>query len=291
MGMDGLVMRTTDEGEGPLFERFFAGYDRAFVLPEEKEDRDGFRACLALNHGAEHERLAADYGPFRELCLVAEDYAGAPIGGANLLATRFALPGAEPVVTVNLNYIYIDPERRGRGHLRELVRGVGQIAAAEFREPHEPLIFIEQNDPFRMSAEAYASDTEAAGIDQLDRLRIWARLGARILDFDYVQPALSAGQKPDETLLYALLGGFEGTVSAPLVAAHLRRFFGISVLKGRPLSEDPAAAAQLHALEQRKEIALLDPRPLLVRLDSREAARRLPGGMPRSTRAAIGALA
>lgn len=291
MAMDGLIIRTTDEGEGPLFERFFAGYDRAFVLPEEKEDREGFRACLALNHGAAHERLAAEYGPFRELCLVAEDYRGALVGGANLIATRFALPGAEPVVTVNLNYVYIDPERRGRGCLRELVRGAGQIAAAEFREPGEPLIFIEQNDPFRMSAEAYARDTTMAGIDQLDRLRIWAKLGARILDFDYVQPALSPAHEPDENLLYALLGGFEGTVCARLVAGHLRRFFGISVLKGRPLSDDAAATAQLHALERHGEVALLDPRPLLARLESRQSARALPGGMPRSTRAAIAALA
>ena len=290
MGMDGLVIRTTDQGEGPVFERFFAGYDRAFVLPEEKEDREGFRACLALNHGAAHERLAAEYGPFRELCVVADDASGAPVGGANLLAARFALPGAEPVVTVNLNYVYIVPERRGRGHLRRLVRAAGALAAAEFRDPAEPLIFIEQNDPLRMSAEAYARDSEAAGIDQLDRLRIWARLGARILDFDYVQPALSPGQQPDETLLYALLGGFEGSVSAGLVAAHLRRFFGISVLKGRPLSEDQAATAQLRALERRDEVALLDPRPLLARLESREAANTLPGGMPRSTRAALAAL-
>ena len=155
-----------------------------------------------------------------------------------------------------------------------------------------PFVFIEQNDPFRMSAEAYAHDTRATGIDQLDRLRIWSKLGARIVDFAYVQPALSARQVPDDSLVYALLGGRDGPLPAALVAAHLRRFFGISVLKGAPLDGDATASAQLSALAARDgEIALLDPRPLLARVKGRDDAATALGAEPASVRDAIGLLA
>lgn len=47
MKSHGLTLATTDSGEGPVFEQFFEGYDRAFVLPDEKEDREGLATCLA----------------------------------------------------------------------------------------------------------------------------------------------------------------------------------------------------------------------------------------------------
>ena len=65
----GLDIATSDRGDDSIFEAFFAGYDRAFILPNEKEDAEGFRACLALNQGGERARLEAEYGRFRELCL------------------------------------------------------------------------------------------------------------------------------------------------------------------------------------------------------------------------------
>ncbi len=289
---NGLVVRTSDRGEGPVFDRFFAGYDRAFVLPDEKEDIEGFRACLALNHGAEHVRLTAEYGPFREICLIADDAEDVPVGGANLIAAALDGPGFDPIVTVNLNYIYIEPESRGHGHLRRLAAVAADIAGTMLNSPAPPLMFIEQNDPFRMSAQAYAHDTAATGIDQLDRLRIWARLGARIVDIDYVQPALSAGKEHDDALVYALLGGREAPLSAALVAAHLRRFFGISVLKGAPLDGDRVASALLSALAARGgEIALLDPRPLLAHIKGRDDAAAALGAEPTSVRDAIGRFA
>lgn len=290
-----LVVHMTDSAESPVFERFFAGYDRAFVLPDEKEGADGFRACLALNHGAEYARLAAEYGPFREICMVAEDAQGAAIGGANLIAGATDVPGVGPAVTVNLNYIYVDPESRRRGHLRRLAAAARDVAGSMFDAQGEPYVFIEQNDPFRMSAEAYERDTRATGIDQLDRLRIWSRLGARIVDHNYVQPALSASQDPDDSLVYALLGGRTASLPASLLAAHLRRFFGISVLKGAPIAADPIAAAQIEALDdmavQGAQIALLDPAPLLARIDRRDRAAAILGGEPRSVREALARLA
>jgi len=264
-----IAIQATDRADSDIFERFFAGYDRAFVLPDEKEGREGLEACLALNHGAAHSGLAEVFGPFRELCLIATDDDGAFVGGANFIAMPSTGAG-RCAVTANLNYIYVDREARGRGHLRRLLGAVMETAAAIFGgrdgQPR-PLVFIEQNDPFSMSDESYARDTQAAGMDQLDRLRIWARLGARVVDFPYVQPALSDEQDADDTLIYSVLGSSGRRLDPAVLHGHLLPFFGISVLKGRPLDSDQAAARQLERLEgmiaANEAIALLDPTPLL----------------------------
>ena len=281
MNLGLLAIHATDRADSAVFEHFFTGYDRAFVLPDEKEDRDGLAECLALNHGQEHRTLAARFGPFRELCLVAETEDGRPVGGANFIA----MPAAgTALVTANLNYIYIDPEARKQGNLRRLLSVVMDQVAGLFTATHgplRPLVFIEQNDPFRMSAESYERDSRFTGIDQLDRLRIWARLGALVVDFPYVQPALSAEQAADDSLIYSVLGSSSPRLDAGALHSHLSRFFGISVLKGRPLEADRAAAAQLDRLKKMtsggETIDLLDPAPLLDRYTSPRQAAQLLG--------------
>ncbi|HST37615.1 MAG TPA: hypothetical protein VLK25_13430 [Allosphingosinicella sp.] len=272
---NGLVVQLSDRSEGPVFDRFFAGYDRAFVLPDEKEDIDGLRAALDLNRGAEGARLAERYGPFREISLIADDETGQAVGGANFIAMPArSAPGR---VTANLSYIYVDAEARGRGNLRRLIEATRETIANAFAGTLgrlSPLVFLEQNDPVRMSAEAYASDTAFTGLDQLDRLRIWHRLGARLIDFAYIQPPLSAQQAPDDALLYSVIGTEEDALDPALLRDHLAGFFGISVLKGAPLDRDKAARAQMDALaaaiEEGRRIALLDPGPLLDQVSSRE---------------------
>jgi GNAT superfamily N-acetyltransferase len=288
MRRESLAIHMTDRADSEVFERFFAGYDRAFVLPDEKEGRDGLEECLALNHGTAHASLEARFGPFRELCLVADDGDGLPVGGANFIVMPSTRAGTA-IVTANLNYIYVDAEARGRGHLRQLLEAVMACAAGLFQPGHGlPLVFIEQNDPFRMSAESYERDTRAGGIDQLDRLRIWARLGARVVDFPYVQPALSDGQEADDSLIYSMLGSSASQLDAGVLHSHLRRFFGISVLKGRPLEADRVAASQLDWLEKmmaaHTAIGLLDPAPLLDRYLSPRQATELLGRPLRSFR-------
>jgi GNAT superfamily N-acetyltransferase len=266
-----LVFRSTEAGGGPVFDTFFAGYDRAFVLPDEKEDVDGLRAALDLNGGPEHERLRALYGPFREICIVAETPDGDLVGGANFIA--MPARDAARTVTANLSYIYVVPEARRRGHLRRLVARVMATMADLFADadgPLHPLVFLEQNDPFRMSAEAYDRDTRFTGLDQLDRLRIWTRLGARIVDFPYVQPPLSDLQEADDALLYAVLGAGGTSLAPGLLRGHLAGFFGISVLKGAPLDSETSAKRQIDELNRlsrlEARIALLDAAPMLSRL-------------------------
>jgi GNAT superfamily N-acetyltransferase len=256
----GLSALMTTDPQAPALDTFYTAYDAAFVLPSEKEDLEGFRDCLALNGGAAYTRLEKRYGPYRELVILLSLADGAVIGGANFIAL-----GGPAAITVNLNYIFIARDARGAGHFRRLMALVEREARAAFVTPASfpVLIFIEQNDPLRLDPESYALDSAHSGLDQYDRLRIWRHLGARLVDLDYLQPALSAGQEPDTGLLYGVLGASGNSLPACLLARHLRQFFGISVLKGRKIEDDADALRQVSALDARcqrgERIALIDP--------------------------------
>ncbi len=277
---DGMLARATERPDSPLLARFFAGYDRAFVLPDEREELEGFKACLAINPQSRH-RFGRTH---RELVLVVEDAAGGRLlGGANFLATAMSGPADHPPVAVALNYVYVEPEARGRGLSRCLLAAVARLANRAVGHADEaawPGIFIEQNDPLRMSAAEYAADTERAGIDQIDRLRIWARLGARLVDFAYVQPALSRQQHSDDGLAYAAVGFPLDSIDPGYLHDHLESFFGISVLKGGDPALDAAAAPQLAALRAMgrdgARVPLLEFASSLERL--RALRPRLPAG-------------
>lgn len=262
-------VRVTASGDpaSPVLRRFFEGYDRAFVLPDEREELEGFEKCLALNATHRHA-----YGRTHcELVCVMEDETGVLLGGANFLATAIDRPGAPPAA-VALNYIYVEEAARGRGLLRQTLSAVRTLALTALdldAEGPPPAIFIEQNDPLRLTAEEYAEDTAHSGLDQVDRLAIWARVGARVVDFPYIQPALSADQQADDGLIYAAVDYPDEAVDAGLLHDHLESFFGISVLKGEAEVHGGEAARQIAALAGRTwPVALLPMEPALEWLRS-----------------------
>lgn len=254
-------VRVTASGDpaSPILTRFFEGYDRAFVLPDEREDLAGFRKCLALNATHRHA-LGRTHC---ELVAVLEDEAGQRLGGINFLATAVDRAPAPPAA-VALNYVYVEEAARGRGLLRQALSAVRRLALnglALDPDGPPPAIFIEQNDPLRLTAEEYASDTAHSGLDQVDRLAIWARVGARVVDFPYVQPALSPDQQADDGLIYAAVDYPGEAVEAGLLHDHLESFFAISVLKGEAEPPGGAAAAQIAALAGRRTPVALLPMP------------------------------
>jgi len=260
----GVRVRASDDPASPVLARFFAGYDRAFVLPDEREELDGFVACLALNASHRHA-----YGrTHSELVAVFEDAGGTLLGGANFLATAIDRGPALPLAAIALNYVYVEEAARGRGLLRlalAAVRELALIALGLDPAGPAPAVFIEQNDPLRLTPEEYAADTAHSGTDQVDRLAIWARVGTRIVDFPYVQPALSAGQQADDGLIYAAVDYPGDAVDAGLLHDHLESFFGISVRKGEAEDAGGVAASQLVALAGRSApVALLPMEPALA---------------------------
>ena len=273
--------------DDPNLREFYAAYQRAFILPDEIEELAGFQACLSLNHGDAHARLSAEYGPFLEACVLARDEAdGALVGGANLIALRHDIAGI-PVLTANLNYIFVPGPARGQGWFARLLSAVtagipGMLATSSQNVGTRILLFIEQNDPLRMDAADYARESAHSGIDQFDRLRIWAARGARVVDFAYVQPALSSEQSPDDGLVYSVIGAQGPTLDSCLLASHLRGFFGISVLKGKPIASDPVAVRQLDTLaalcRHNTSLPLLDAGKALGGLDASATRRLLASG-------------
>lgn len=262
---DGVRVTATADPQSPVLHRFFEGYDRAFILPDEREEFDGFVQCLALNathRNAYHRRHC-------EIAMTFEDAHGVLLGGANFLAATTAGKASIPA-TIALNYVYVEAAARGRGLLRHILADVRSTALTVLDlDPAgaAPVLFIEQNDPLRLTPEAYAADSAHSGLDQVDRLTIWARIGARVVDFPYVQPALSADQSPDDGLIYAAIGYPHDTMPALLLRDHLQSFFGISVLKGEAEAPDGPAARQLAALAARNDpVALLPMAPALARL-------------------------
>ena len=260
---DGVRATATSDPHSQVLRRFFEGYDRAFILPDEREEFDGFVRCLALN--ATHREA---YGRRHcEVAMIFEEADGTLLGGANFLA---ATTGAGDAATVALNYVYVESAARGRGLLRRILADVRRTALTVLDldpDGPEPVLFIEQNDPLRLTEEAYAADSSHSGLDQVDRLSIWARIGARVVDFPYVQPALSADQQPDDSLIYAAIGYPGHALPARLLHDHLQSFFGISVLKGAAEAQGGPAARQLDALSTRATpVALLPMPPALARL-------------------------
>jgi hypothetical protein len=253
--------------------RFYEAYDQAFVIDSEKEDMGGFQACLALNSTPEYDRLSKTLGPYREIVLILSDSeTEAVIGGASFGAFS-AMDQNVPCVTANLSYIFVSKAYRRRGEFRRFLAVIEDLLPKLFvsddsTRPMRSMIFLEQNDPLEMSAEDYALDTAHAGIDQFDRLLIWRNQGARLLRLAYSQPALAADQQPTSGLLYGVLSPELAVLDACLVAAHLRAFFTVSVLKGRDPSDDPVAGPQIALLEdlcsQGRAIDLLDPGPILT---------------------------
>ena len=254
----GLTYDASTSASDGVLEQFFTAYDSSFVLANEKEGLSGFAECLALNEGEAYEALCGRYGPFREFVVVARDVNGAVVGGLNFIAFPLTDPdGAGRSLSLNLNYIFVLQSQRRRGVLKTMVSELPSVALGLFRHtnapdvPHEwdaqgpsPIVytFIEQNDPYRMTPQDYALDTQATGLDQLARIALWARQGAKIVDFPYVQPALTADSEADRSLVYAVLGAGPSSLHPTLLRQHLERFFAISVLKGR----DPAGDAEAH---------------------------------------------
>lgn len=261
----GLLIEASTSPHDGLLEEFYQDYDKAFVLENEKEGLEGFAACLALNAGDAYVRLRGRYGPFREFVVVLRAR-GERVAGANFIVFPWG-EGQGAGISVNLNYVFVNDPFRRRGLLRRLMGDLPALALGLFAHTNAHDIpralvelptgassalpvytFIEQNDPYRMSQEAYKKDTELTGLDQMERILMWGRLGARIVDFDYVQPPLSHAQGPDDTLAFAVLGCTLPTLDACILRKHLECFFGISVLKGAPLGGDPTAAAQIARL-------------------------------------------
>ena len=152
-----------------------------------------------------------------------------------------------------LAYLAVRPELRGRGIGTALLE---HVATQWYANPGVSLAVGEVHDPRRWS--------ETGGEDAVSRLRFYERLGARVLDVPFVQPALDSRRARIEGfLLLAMYAGPEAVVStgdgesvrADLVGRFVRHYY--EVAEGVREPRDPQLVRLLGAIEGRPAIRLL----------------------------------
>jgi len=122
-----------------------------------------------------------------------------------------------------LTYFAVIPEFRQKGVGGTLVKNVLLAVDKDAKSNGKHgcnAVFLETNDAAKVKAEEDC-------MDPLVRHKILNKLGFRILDFTYVQPALSATQTKCSNLLFAVHQSYlvDGKLSSEIVAAFIKEFF------------------------------------------------------------------
>lgn len=242
-------------------------YCRNFPLPDEQESLENFRRCLELN---DDEAVQRRYGPYHEYYLALrrwnakqgkyDEIAGGLIFGVTTSPEHWRHGFLCSVQAIYLFRETDEPVKRflvtRRAWLEEAIAGFARKACQlpRFRQAApDPAasriaMFFEVNNPRRMSPEETQTDRDLSHLHPALRYKMWLNHRTGPLAFRYVQPPLSPNQQAVTFLdLFAvesrdgaekseqrLSAGENGDagVPGPLLAAHLRAFFSISVLKG-----------------------------------------------------------
>jgi GNAT superfamily N-acetyltransferase len=155
----------------------------------------------------------------------------------------------EPERVLLLAYLAVRPPLRGKGIGAALVR---HAAARWFAGPSVCLALAEVHDPRRWPA--------GAGEEPLARLRLFARLGARVLGVPFVQPALQPGGARSRGFLLLAFHvdpsvEARAAVPADVVGRFVRRYYATAEGAGEPY--DRELACLLYAIDERPTIPLL----------------------------------
>jgi hypothetical protein len=240
--------------DSDVFEKLYAIYADLFPLEDEREPPEAFVEIAALNADAD---IQARYGPWREIVTGIRESERGPLVGGNIFGVTtspFHLAfGCQ--ASVQCIYIFLVREARGRGAVAD-ARAYMQsraLAALGFEAGNgkmPPLIFLEANNPMRMTAAEIEEDTLSSGINPYQRYGFWKRNGYAPLDFAYVEPPLRPDASAVRYLDLFCTRGTADAIPAELIAAHLSAFVSISVLKGRAASENPDFARMIGELHQ-----------------------------------------
>jgi len=122
-----------------------------------------------------------------------------------------------------LTYFAVLPEFRQKGVGGFLVRNVLIAVDKDAKSNGKAgcnAVFLETNDAEKVKAEEDC-------MDPLVRHKILNKLGFRILDFTYVQPALSPTQAKCSNLLFAVHQSYlvDGKLKSEFIAAFIKEFF------------------------------------------------------------------
>jgi GNAT superfamily N-acetyltransferase len=232
-----VTFREIDDSRASLaaLGRFYRErYVVEFPDADERESLANMRRYLAL-------KAKGWYGPNSYHIVIAEA-AGEPVGG--VVFDYLAAPNCGVI-----EFLFVAAAQRvaglGRALLDEAIR-ILRRDARERRGRRLGAIVAEMNDPFRRPA-------TPDSLDPFCRATIWGKWGFGVLDFPYVQPALSRGQQSVDCLI--LIARPFGRLPASGVSAAWVKQVVAEYLRWAMRIDDPADNA-----DYRRMAAFLDAR-------------------------------
>lgn len=241
----------------PMLNETFSLYNKIFTLKNEKESLTGFKKVL---QDFNNKRYFERYGPWKELWISIKDPSNNKVIGAINFSLYF-MP--EPIIekhhisaTSHILYIFIDPEYRKKGLGEELLNLMEKYCKREMKG-NKIVYFYDQNNPRLMSKKEYKHDTYNSGIDQNERIKWWRDRGFRFIDMEFILPPLGKNKKDCKILSLGIKNINKAYFPSEIVLEHLKRFFEISVLKGKDLSKIKDFIKQQDFLIKNKKVKIL----------------------------------
>lgn len=170
---------------------------------------------------------------------------------AGLVADYLARPNAGVIEFLTVAPLW---RRQGIGG-RMLAALEERLEADAHRGRSRPLDYIiaEMNDPF-------LTDATADNLDPFVRAGIWHRWNYRLIEFPYLQPALSAEQRPIRTLCLIAKpcnGASADTIDAGIVHDMAHEYIRWAMRIDKP-DDAPEFASMAAFLKQRSRVRLLN---------------------------------
>ena len=229
----------------PAFDEFYELFVEMFPDEGERETPEGFVQIAQLNQPSD---IQTRLGPWREILSVVRRGPAGPLVGGHVFGVTTSSAHRRFGYSVSVQGIYTFLSSGARGHLsflRELKTYTLSRALDAYgfdREAAPALIFLEVNNPEKMTAKQIAEDTARSGYNPAKRFSAYKLAGFRSLQFCYVQPPLRADAQPIRYLDLMCYADGKAALPADVVVAHLRAFFAISVFKGDEASFKKAMA-------------------------------------------------
>jgi GNAT superfamily N-acetyltransferase len=174
-----------------------------------------------------------------------------------------------------IEFLTVAPPWRGRRIGSELRNRTEFLLAADSARTGAALDYIvaEMNDPFR-------TPPGTDNMDPVARALFWHRWGYRIIDFPYVQPALSPGQLPVETL--CLIVHIRDRLPQERIPVPRLLAIIAAYMKWAMRIEQPIQTHELQEMARRlaevKDVAVDDLADYAEGSAARSVHRRRPGG-------------
>jgi GNAT superfamily N-acetyltransferase len=222
--------------------KFYAGcLVPAFPAEDERASLQSIEECLRLKEDGK-------YGANNYHVIVACDD-GKPIAGSIFDYL------VKPNVGV-IEFLVVSPGQRQAGLASRLLRQAEAAIAADAHRAGREVDWVaaELSDPFRVSV-------AESDFDPFIRASIWHRWGYRMLNFRYIQPALSPEKSPATTLLLAaktLSGEFGESIPTARLLAFLREYMVWALRIEKPQT-DPVYREMAERLSSTgRSVALVD---------------------------------